>query len=134
MDENGREEDYHIQARQQLSFYRLLRGFYIANLTGMYHASSIGKIYGAPIRRLQAWSLWLDAVKRAGKAEGLTQPLAIYRQRQNIKPETLSELLPHVYLVYRKTLGFNLVRSSWHCLLFVLDYFWMTPRYRTPKK
>lgn len=133
MDESGREEEYYIQARQHLSFNRLLRGFYIGNLTGMYHASSIGKIYGAPIRRLQAWSLWLDAVKRAGKAQGLTLPLAVYRQRKNTKPETIWKLLPHLYVVYRKTLGLNVVRSYWNCLIFVVDYLLMSPRSRVSK-
>lgn len=129
MDQKGREENYYVTARHSLRYHQLLRGFHIGNLTGIYHASSIGKIYGAPIRRLQAWSLWLDAVKRAGKAAGMAEPLAVYRMRYSDK-SSLREMLPYIYSIYRKTLGFNFFKSCWYCLLFVFDYLWITPRYR----
>ena len=134
IDQEGQEEDLYISSREQLNFNRLLRGFYIGNLTGIYHASSIGKIYGAPIRRLQSWSLWLDAVKRAGKAKGMPEPLAIYRVRAADDSSTLGETLPYIYSIYRKTLGFNFLKSCWYCLLFMIEHFWVAPQYRRPRK
>lgn len=133
IDQEGQEEDFYITVRPSLNKAGILRGFYIGNLTGVYHASSIGKIYGAPIRRLQAWSLWIDAVTRAGKAKGMTEPLALYRVRNNDRSETLWEILPYVYSVYRKTLGFNCVKSWWCCLLFLINHYWIAPRYRVSK-
>lgn len=128
IDHQGRSKGYYVKAMQGLSFNKILKASYIGNLTGMYHASSIGKIYGAPIRKRQDWSMWIEAVKRAGRAKGIIAPLAKYRVRKPVFSESKLELLQYDFAIYRKVLEFNWVKSCWYFMCFLFEKFFIEPR------
>lgn len=125
---DGSSGGFYIEALENLTFKKILKANYIGNLTGMYHASSIGKIYGAPIRKCQDWSLWLEAVKRAGRAKGIKEPLARYRRRSISDSESQWDLLPYNFAIYRKVLKFSRVKSYWYFLQFLFEQFFVKPR------
>lgn len=128
IDHRGSSKGYYVKALERLSFNKILKGNYIGNLTGMYHASSIGKIYGAPIRKRQDWSLWIEAVKRAGRTRGIIEPLAKYRLRRPAFTESKWELLQYDFAIYRKVLEFNWLKSCWYFMCFLFEKFVVKPR------
>lgn len=130
----GSSEGYYIKALESLSFNKILRASYIGNLTGMYHASSIGKIYGAPIRKRQDWSLWIEAVKRAGKAQGILEPLAKYRTGKHALTENKWELLRYDFAIYTKVLEFSRLKSCWYFMCFLFEQFAIKPRQKKALK
>lgn len=123
IDEAGIKLGKQVVALENLSFNKLLRANYIGNLTGIYNASSLGKIYCPLIRKRQDWGLWLLAVKKAGNARGITEFLALYRVRKNSLSRNKAEMLRYNFRVYRKVLGFSSLKSYVHMLLFLSEQF-----------
>ncbi|MHA6278969.1 glycosyltransferase family 2 protein [Salinimicrobium sp. CAU 1759] len=121
MDESGRSLDKQIKALKILTFDKLKKANYIGNLTGIYNASVLGKIYCPLIRKRQDWGLWLLAVKKAGGARGIQEPLAIYRERRGSISGNKIEMLKYNYRVYRKVLKYSSLKSLFWMLLFLWE-------------
>lgn len=121
MDESGRSLDKQIKALKILTFDKLKKANYIGNLTGIYNASELGKIYCPLIRKRQDWGLWLLAVKKAGGARGIQEPLALYRERRGSISGNKIEMLKYNYRVYRKVLKYSSLKSLFWMLLFLWE-------------
>ncbi|WP_029036358.1 glycosyltransferase family 2 protein [Salinimicrobium xinjiangense] len=121
MNEEGKSLNKQIRALETLSFTKLRKANYIGNLTGIYNASKLGKIYCPLIRKRQDWGLWLLAVEKAGGARAIQEPLAIYRERRNSISGNKVEMLKYNYQVYRKVLGYNSLKSLFWMLLFLWE-------------
>ena len=121
MDEEGKKLQYKIRALKNLSFKKLKKANYIGNLTGMYNAAALGKIYCPLIRKRQDWGLWLLAVEKTGFARGIEEPLATYRVRQNSISGNKIEMLQYNYRVYREVLGYSSQKSLFWMLLFLWE-------------
>ena len=121
MNEQGKKLQFKIQALENLPFKKLKKANYIGNLTGMYNAAALGKIYCPLIRKRQDWGLWLLAVEKAGFARGIEEPLAIYRVRENSISGNKFEMLQYNYLVYREVLGYTPQKSLFWMLLFLWE-------------
>lgn len=92
----------------------------------MYNAKTLGKIYAPNLRKCQDWLLWLSAVKKSNKpAIGLKESLAIYRVRKNSISANKFNLLKYNYLVYRRGLGFSVLKSLYCLTLFLAEYFFV---------
>lgn len=131
IDEEGRSKGKKIEALAILPFKKLLKANYIGNLTGIYNARELGKIYCPLIRKRQDWGLWLLAVKKAGGAKGIKEPLAQYRIRKQSISGNKWEMLGYNYKVYKKVLNFSTVKSSFWILLFLLEHFFVKSRQKT---
>ena len=125
IDEEGVPKMQKIEALPNLTFDKLLKANYIGNLTGVYNAKKLGKIYSPLIRKRQDWGLWLLALKKAGFAKGIQEPLALYRQRKNSISQNKVEMLQYNFLVYRKVLGFSLLKSSYYLCTFLFEQFFV---------
>lgn len=134
IDEEGRSKGEKIEALGNLPFKKLLKANYIGNLTGIYHAGRLGKVYCPLIRKRQDWGLWLLAVKKAGAAKGIKEPLAQYRLRKHSISGNKWEMLGYNYKVYRKVLKFSAVKSSYMMILFLFEQFFVKSRQRTALK
>lgn len=121
MSENGQNLDKQIKALKDLTFDKLKKANYIGNLTGIYNAREMGKIYCPLIRKRQDWGLWLLAVKKAGGARGIQEPLAIYRERKGSISQNKIEMLQYNYRVYRKVLKYSPLKSLFWMLLFLWE-------------
>ena len=128
IDEKGQSLNRMIKAKKFLSFQKLLRANYVGNLTGIYNAKKLGKIYCPLIRKRQDWGLWLLALQKAGGAKGISEPLAAYRVRKNSISGNKWEMLQYNYKVYRKVLGFSAFKSSFWILQFLLEQFLVKSR------
>lgn len=128
MDEQGNSLNRMVLAIKELSFTKMLKANYIGNLTGMYHVKNLGKMYCPPIRKRQDWAMWLNAVRKAGIAKGIQEPLAIYRIRKHSISGNKWELLSYNYQVYREVLGFSAVKSGIFFIKFLWEQFLVKPK------
>lgn len=125
IDENGKSLGYRVRALKSLKLKKLLRANYIGNLTGMYHAKELGKVYCPPIRKRQDWAMWIKAVKQAGEAKGIQESLAIYRIRENSISGNKWEMLQYNFKVYRKVLGYSVPKSIYFFVQFLFEQFFV---------
>lgn len=134
IDERGKSLQKQIKALQFLPFKKLKKANYIGNLTGMYNASELGKIFCPLIRKRQDWGLWLLAVEKAGFAKGIQEPLAVYRERENSISGNKIEMLQYNYRVYREVLEYSSVKSLFWMLLFLWEQLLIKQRQKVDLK
>lgn len=127
IDEQGKRKHKMVKALDGLSTEKLLRANYIGNLTGMYRAGKMGKIYCPPIRKRQDWAMWINAVRKAGKAKGIQEVLAFYRVREDSISGNKWEMLGYNFTVFRKVLGYSFIKSSLSFILFLFEQFFIKP-------
>jgi len=126
IDEAGNSLNKLIKALPVLNYNTLLKTNYIGNLTGIYNAKALGKIEAANLRKRQDWLLWLSAIKKSNKpAKSVQESLAYYRVREGSMSSNKIELLKHNYLVYKKGLGFSVVKSLYRMLVFLFEQFFV---------
>ncbi|MGM0933631.1 MAG: glycosyltransferase family 2 protein [Bacteroidota bacterium] len=123
--ENGTKRRDVVQALPYVTYQKLLKSNYIGNLTGIYNAIELGKIYGPEIRKRQDWGLWLAAVKKADIAKSIKEPLAIYRLRRNSVSGNKFEMLRYNFNIYHKVLGFGFFKSLRCMLMFLKEHFFV---------
>jgi len=123
IDEQGNSRNELIEALPVLTYKKLLKSNYLGNLTGIYNAGKLGKIYAPKIRKRQDWAVWLEALKRGGPAIGVAQPLAAYRVRTGSISRNKLNMLQYNFNIYHKVLKFNLLKSSWLMLIFLKEHF-----------
>ena len=134
MDEEGKSLQKQIKALQFLSFNKLKKANYIGNLTGVYDASKLGKIYCPLIRKRQDWGLWLLAVEKAGFAKGIEEPLAVYRMRRTSISGNKIEMLQYNYQVYREVLKYSALKSLFWMGLFLWEQLLVKQRQKVDLK
>lgn len=125
MDEAGNKTGKMIEALPKLTYQKLLKANYIGNLTGIYNAENLGKIYAAKIRKRQDWALWLKILKTEKETLSIQEPLAVYRVRKNSISQNKWRLLYYNFLVYHKVLGYNKFLSSLKMLIFLWEQFFV---------
>jgi hypothetical protein len=125
IDENGNSRNEIIEALTTLTYQKLLKSNYLGNLTGIYSAKKLGKIYAPEIRKRQDWALWLEAVKKGGPALGIQQCLAKYRLRKGSISRNKLEMLKFNFNIYYKILGFNFIKSIGCMLVFLKEHFFV---------
>lgn len=113
-----------ITALPELSFEKQLRNNYIGNLTGIYNANSLGKIFSPNLRKRQDWAVWLEAIKRYGNpALGLQENLGFYRVNKNSLSSNKLNLIKHNFNFYRQHLDYSIPKSSYAMAVFFWEYF-----------
>jgi teichuronic acid biosynthesis glycosyltransferase TuaG len=125
MDEQGNQMGKMIEALQELSYQKLLKSNYIGNLTGIYNAEVLGKIYSPEIRKRQDWALWLKILKSEKVALGIKESLAIYRLRNDSISQNKLALLKYNFAVYNEVLGYNKPKSCLKMLGFLWEHFFV---------
>lgn len=121
--EEGEELDETVLALPELLYSKLLRANYVGNLTGMYDVEKTGKVYCPKFRKRQDWALWLSVLKKAGAAQGIQQPLALYRLRKEGISGNKFALVRHNFKVYHQFLGFGILKSCVYMILFFREQF-----------
>ncbi|MCA0131306.1 glycosyltransferase family 2 protein [Winogradskyella alexanderae] len=115
-----------VNALPILHYKKLLKANYIGNLTGIYNCKKLGKIYTKDLKKRQDWLLWIEALKRSTKpAKGITETIAYYRKIEGSLSANKYKLIQHNYNVYRKGLGFSIVKSCAYLLLFFYEHFFV---------
>lgn len=125
MNEDGSLQPKQIEALPMITLNKLLKSNYIGNLTGVYNAAALGKVYAPIIRKRQDWGLWLNALKVENKAMGVKEPLAAYRFRKNSISRNKTQLLKYNFAVYKKTMGFSTSKSLLMMIVFLWEHFFV---------
>jgi len=112
-----------VEALRELSYQKLLKSNYVGNLTGMYNADKIGKIYSPILRKRQDWGLWLSVLEKAGSALGIQHPLACYRLRKNSISNNKTALLKYNFQIYNKVLEYGFLKSCKYMSRFLWEHF-----------
>ncbi|WP_420571286.1 glycosyltransferase family 2 protein [Kordia sp.] len=131
MDEDGKSLGKMVKALPKVDFSKMLKSNYVGNLTGIYNAQQLGKVYMPNIRKRQDWALWLTLIKKVGYAYSLEEPLAKYRVRENSISSNKLNLLKYNYTIYRKALKFGAFKSSLYLLRFLIEHFFIKPQQTT---
>lgn len=129
MNEQGELIDKTVQALPELNFSKIVKCNYIGNLTGMYSVDKLGKLYAPDIRKRQDWALWINAIKKGGIAFGISEPLAIYRERKNSISSNKIQMLMYNFNIYKDVLNYSYFKSSCYMLLFLYEYFFVKSKY-----
>ena len=117
-----------IRALPVLDFQKLEKANYVGNLTGMYDAEKLGKIYCPDLLKRQDWGLWLLVIRAAGSMKGIQRPLAYYRLGNHSISSNKLEMLRYNYLVYRKVLEYDGIKSVFKMLRFLYEQFFVKSR------
>lgn len=128
MDEQGVPLHTTIKALPIVTYNKMLKSNYIGNLTGMYNAGVLGKMFMPLIRKRQDWGLWLGCIRKAGVAYGIPDSLACYRVRKDSISSNKWNLLAHNYIFYRKALNFGVLKSGVYLALFLMEHFFVKSR------
>ena len=129
IDEDSQPIKKRIKALPSLSYKKQHSNNYVGNLTGMYHAATIGKIDSPNIRKRQDWAVWLEAIKRSGKsALGLQEDLALYRVHSESMSGNKFSLVSHNFRFYNVHLGHSFIASVYYLLRFFWEYFLIRPK------
>ena len=123
--EDGDKLNKKIQALPVLTYEKLLKANYVGNLTGIYSAKDLGKIYCPEILKRQDWALWLKVIEKGGPLQGIQESLAIYRVRKNSISGNKVEMLKYNFNVYHKILGYDLFTSLWKMIVFLNEQFFV---------
>lgn len=135
IDEDGLPLNRIINAIPYLSYAKLLKNNYIGNLTGMYDASKLGKLYQPHLKKRQDWCLWLEALKISKQpAVGIQKVLAKYRLRKGSISKHKVQLLAYNFQVYHRFLKFNVLKSTIYLIVFLVEYFFIRIRYIDTKR
>ncbi|WP_046755352.1 glycosyltransferase family 2 protein [Kordia jejudonensis] len=128
MDEAGISLGKMVKALPKVDFSKMLKSNYVGNLTGIYNAETLGKVYMPNIRKRQDWALWLTLIKKVGFAYSIQEPLAKYRLRENSISSNKLNLLKYNYTIYRKALKFGAFKSTVYLLRFLIEHFFIKPQ------
>ncbi len=126
--ENGEPLNKMIEALPRLSYEKLLKANYVGNLTGIYDAQKIGKIYCPEISKRQDWALWLKVIEKGGPMKGIEESLAMYRVRKNSISRNKLEMLKYNFKVYHEVLGYSYFSSLSKMLVFLNEQFFVKSR------
>lgn len=107
---------------KEITFRKMLKNCYVGCLTAIYDCEKLGKMYMSKIRNRQDWVLWLNILKNSGPAMGLTEPLAIYKERSSSISSNKLKQFKFNWNVYRKELGYNSIVSTLFIISFLFHY------------
>jgi len=128
INESGKLLGKEVKALPVVHFKKLLRANYIGNLTGIYDVEELGKTYASVSRKRQDWALWLDLVKKAGSAYGLSESLACYRVRNDSISSNKWTILRYNFAVYHRHLKYSSLKSMYLILRFLWEQLLIKPR------
>lgn len=126
--EEGEKMHKKVIALPQLTYQKLLKANYVGNLTGIYNARKLGKVYCPEIAKRQDWALWLIVIEIGGPMKGIQESLAIYRIRKNSISRNKLEMLRYNFSVYHDVLGYGFGKSLWKMLIFLNEQFFVKSR------
>ena len=101
--------------KEQVSYHDLLKSNHIGCLTAMLDLKLIGeKKYMPHIKKRQDHGLWLEVLKRVGKAYCLNVILAQYRIRKGSISRNKIDNIKYQWELYRKIEKLNIIKSLYY--------------------
>jgi len=130
--ENGEETGEMVKALPILTYQKLLKSNYVGNLTGIYNANKLGKVYAPLLRKRQDWALWLSILKNAGETKAIDEVLAAYRVRKDSISQNKFALLKYNFLIFYRFLDQGLFKSLNSMIIFLWEHFFIKKKQVKP--
>ncbi|GAP67735.1 glycosyltransferase [Bacteroidales bacterium 6E] len=103
-----------VHVPKELTYKMLLKTCPIGCLTAIYDSQIIGKVYMPEIRKRQDYGLWLLIMQKIKQTKGMTEVLALYRERSNsISSNKFKAALYH-YKVLRKVGNVSTIKAWYY--------------------
>ena len=125
------DEKKHLVSGPRVVTHKMfLRSDYIGCLTAMFKREIYPDLHiSNDIKKRNDYALWL-LLSQKTNCYLLNETLAWYRNNGDGLSKNKKSLLKHHYLVFKKVLSFNSVKSCWYCCLNVLFLFVRRIKYR----
>lgn len=96
----------------------------IGCLTIIYDTTKVGKVFMPPLRKRQDWAMKLKVLQICKVANGIKEPLAYYRLRENSISRNKLSLIKYNIAVYQEVFGWTKFRSFlFFIFVFMPSYF-----------
>jgi len=99
----------------------LLKTNYIGCLTAIYDSQKLGKIYMPKILKRQDYALWLKILKQIKQTKGITEPLAVYRIRQNSVSSNKIKAAKYNWIIYREFEKLGFFKSVYYFIHYIYN-------------
>lgn len=109
-----------IQPKSIITYKDMLKSNFIGNLTGIYNAKKLGKVYQKS-RGHEDYIMWLDILLRVEKAYCIQKPLAMYRVSSNSLSGNKVKAMGWQWNIYRQSLGFGFLKSAYFFVLYLYN-------------
>lgn len=104
----------------EIIFYRdMLKSNWIGNLTGIYNASVLGKVYQEEIGH-EDYVMWLTLIKKSRVAYIIQEPLAYYRLSASSLSSNKIKACLWQWKIYRKMLRLNVFESVYYMFFYIV--------------
>lgn len=107
-----------ISAPEVVYYSDMLKTNWIGNLTGIYNASALGKVFQQEIGH-EDYVMWLTLIKKSRVAYIIQEPLAYYRVRASSLSANKVKACLWQWGVYRKVLRLNVFESVYYMFFYV---------------
>ena len=111
-----------VSSPTNLILQDMLRNNYVGCLTAIYDTEIIGKQLMSDIRKRQDWALWLKIFKIIKQTKGMSESLALYRDRSNSISSNKAQMIKYTWIVYNKELKFSRLKSFFLMINFIFFY------------
>ncbi|WP_430247865.1 glycosyltransferase family 2 protein [Providencia sp. PAZ2] len=105
-----------------ITYDDMLRSCFIGNLTGMYNAYNVGKIYQKKVGA-EDYLMWLSILEKTKNAYCVQEPLAKYRIHDSSLSSNKIRSIKWQWNIYRKELNLNFIRSSYYLCCYIFHAF-----------
>ncbi|HIA2512479.1 TPA: glycosyltransferase family 2 protein [Escherichia coli] len=117
---DGKFESAKLISAPELVFYRdMLKSNWIGNLTGIYNAYVLGKVFQQEIGH-EDYVMWLKLIEKSRVAYIIQEPLAYYRIRSLSLSSNKMKACLWQWRIYRKILHFNIFRTSCYMFFYII--------------
>ena len=110
-----------FEARDHITFEKILYSCPIPMLTAMYDTQRIGKIQIPDVDMREDHAMWMDILKKIPSARAIKEPLAIYRIRKSSYSRDKFLILRKQFMVYYKFLNLSLFRSTYYTVHWAMN-------------
>jgi hypothetical protein len=90
-----------VEVPARINYQKLLFSNVIGNLTAMYDAEKLGKVY-LPLIYKEDYALWLNILKKGHNAYGINECLALYRTRADSVSGNKFKAAIYQWKIYRE--------------------------------
>lgn len=120
VNEKGKKLNLLSKIPKELDYKYMLKINPIGCLTAIYNQEKLGKIYLPEIKIGQDFALWLEVLKKSGKAYGLMENLAEYRYREKSLSKNKKKKVLCLWKIYRKYNNQSILKSSYFIFLNII--------------
>ncbi|BDH45250.1 glycosyl transferase [Salmonella enterica subsp. enterica serovar Choleraesuis] len=112
-----RSDDFSIftarKSPQVITYERLLQSNFIGNLTGVYNAVKLGKIFQKKVGH-EDYIMWLDILRKSKSAFCVQENLASYRLSNGSLSSNKLKAIRWQWNIYRDILGFSVIKAMYY--------------------